>query len=423
MNAHQKGRDGDHLMAVPFECELCHYRNIRKRNPNWGSFRDQQLLMVMRRANLDACWGRATSTVTANLSRVRKDHKDMVQGTPLTGDEFLPHLGNPKLEDRVGMRVAVQVLRASLRPGKYAEFIQFDTIRKTRTWWNNAYNAGEEYNADAIFARDERKVVATTSPTSGEWFTRFMRGLKLRVGEIKKQNNPFTSEIVLALDKVCEEAWDGAEDQGERADIEDLMAYVLMEFLGDLRGEEVPLLSLKGILEFWNETTAAKQPHIMLTLHGKFKGETGLRWHCIPLPLHTKSKLPVGKWVSRCLTRRVHLGGRTTGWFFANEDGTRRKMKYYDALLQEHLPAVQHRFPDAIGAKTELDEFSLWRSGRSGAHSAATNNKVPLEVTEAMGRWRKRERAKGAVPNLPMRQVYLRMKLATPTLLAFASGF
>ena len=250
-----------------------------------------------------------------------------------------------------------------------------------------------------------------------------MRGLKLRVGEIKKQNNPFTSEIVLALDKVCEEAWDGAEDQGERADIEDLMAYVLMEFLGDLRGEEVPLLSLKGILEFWNETTAAKQPHIMLTLHGKFKGETGLRWHCIPLPLNTKSNLPVGKWVSRCLTRRVHLGGRTTGWFFANEDGTRRKMKYYDALLQEHLPAVQHRFPDAIGAKTELDEFSLWRSGRSGAHSAATNNKVPLEVTEAMGRWRKRERAKGAVPNLPMRQVYLRMKLATPTLLAFASGF
>ena len=101
----------------------------------------------------------------------------------------------------------------------------------------------------------------------------------------------------------------------------------------------------------------------------------------------------------------------------------RRKMKYYNALLQEHLPEVQHRFPDAIGAKTELEEFSLWRSGRSGAHLAATNNKVPLEVTEAVGRWRKRERAKGAVPNLPMRQVYLRMKLATPTLLAFASDF
>ena len=29
----QQGRDGDHLMGVPFECDLCHYRNMRKKNP------------------------------------------------------------------------------------------------------------------------------------------------------------------------------------------------------------------------------------------------------------------------------------------------------------------------------------------------------------------------------------------------------
>ena len=37
---YQKGRDGDHLMGIPFECDLCHYRNIRKESPSDGdSFR------------------------------------------------------------------------------------------------------------------------------------------------------------------------------------------------------------------------------------------------------------------------------------------------------------------------------------------------------------------------------------------------
>ena len=29
-------RNGDHLMKVSFECELCHYRNTNKRDPVEG---------------------------------------------------------------------------------------------------------------------------------------------------------------------------------------------------------------------------------------------------------------------------------------------------------------------------------------------------------------------------------------------------
>ena len=52
-----------------------------------------------------------------------------------------------------------------------------------------------------------------------------------------------------------------------------------------LRGEEVPLVSLEGMLYFWEETgaEAEAQPYTMITLFGQFKEETGYRWHCLPL--------------------------------------------------------------------------------------------------------------------------------------------
>ena len=98
-------------------------------------------------------------------------------------------------------------------------------------------------------------------------------------------------------------------------------------------------------------------------------------------------------------------------------------MSYYDPLLTEYLQLVKTHLVEAIGATTEVEDFSLWRSGRSGATTEATNNNVPQQVIETMGRWRKREMARGTEPDLPMHQVYLRVKHALPTMLLFASSF
>jgi hypothetical protein len=212
MDDHQRGRNGDHLMAVPFECDLCHYQNLRKRDPVPTDPRDVYLLIAIHRANLDAFWARAANTVKDNFSRHARDYEDTVKAFGLPGEDFLPQMGWSVLEDRVGMALAVQALHVSLRPGKHADAIQYSTVRKTHTWYTNAYTAGKEYNTAAmfVFAKDERKTYITTSPASGEWFSCFKRGMKLRMGKIQVQNNPFTSEIILALDKVCEEAWAAA---------------------------------------------------------------------------------------------------------------------------------------------------------------------------------------------------------------------
>ena len=56
---------------------------------------------------------------------------------------ILPILGNPRVGNRVGLGVALSTVLASLRQGKNAANVQFDTIRKTQTWYANAYDAGD----------------------------------------------------------------------------------------------------------------------------------------------------------------------------------------------------------------------------------------------------------------------------------------
>ena len=371
------------------------------------------MLICIRRAILDALWSRASSTVKANLSRIVRDYQaaDITFGMT----DYLPQLGWVTLEDRVGMGIALVTLLASLRPGKYTGHLQYDSMRRTPTWFKNVYTAGMGYNVDTLYAQDDKKVHATSCVTAGEWFVRFKLGTKFRMGQIRKQNEAFTPAIIHALDKIAQEMWEKSTDEAERKKLEELMSYVLMEFCGNLRGEEVPRLSLSGFLTFWEETTTATTPYIMLTLHGKFKGEGEHRWHCIPIPVHTRTGLPNLKWIRRMIRRIVVVEGRSHGWVFADSSGRPRKLGYYDPMLLELLDQVKTHFKGVISQSTEVEDFSLWRSGRRGATTEAHNQGVPQSVIDLMGRWRSREAAKGSEPGLPMRQVYTQVKvLLTP---------
>ena len=39
------GRDGDHLMGIPFKCDLCHFRSVNERDPVRGNAKDEFTLM------------------------------------------------------------------------------------------------------------------------------------------------------------------------------------------------------------------------------------------------------------------------------------------------------------------------------------------------------------------------------------------
>ena len=60
---HLCARDGDHLL-VPFQCDLCHFRNLTNRDPG-QSVEYVRLIVAIRRANLDIFWVRELGPVTA----------------------------------------------------------------------------------------------------------------------------------------------------------------------------------------------------------------------------------------------------------------------------------------------------------------------------------------------------------------------
>ena len=62
----------------------------------------------------------------------------------------------------------------------------------------------------------------------------------------------------------------------------------------------MPLISLDGLLTFWDKSRLDKDSHIMLTLQGRFKGELDKRWHLVPISNATRSGLPFRNGWNRC---------------------------------------------------------------------------------------------------------------------------
>ena len=66
LNRYRCGRNGDHLMGVPFECDLCSFRNVCGRDPVFGNYRDQFTLTSIHRVQLDVMLARESHTVATN---------------------------------------------------------------------------------------------------------------------------------------------------------------------------------------------------------------------------------------------------------------------------------------------------------------------------------------------------------------------
>jgi hypothetical protein len=114
LDRYRCGRDGDHLMGVSFECDLCSFQNVCGRQPVFGNRRDQFTLTCIRRVRLDVVWAREPHMVASNWSRTRADYQMVMNNLSVLPETLLPHLGNTELKDRVGMGAALATLVTSL---------------------------------------------------------------------------------------------------------------------------------------------------------------------------------------------------------------------------------------------------------------------------------------------------------------------
>jgi hypothetical protein len=200
--------------------------------------------MVIRRVLLDVMWAREPDTVSSNWSRSRKDYNMTVDNLSLDYRAILPVLGKPRVGDRVGLGVALTTVLASLRQGRNSTNVQFDTIRKTQTWYSNAHDAGENYSFETVVGLYQKKQYLSTGHTFGKWFARFMRGARLRMGMVCRQNEALTSKLVLG---VCEEAkkiCTLSHTEAKRTEMEVAVCFMLS--VQDSGGRKCPWSHSKG---------------------------------------------------------------------------------------------------------------------------------------------------------------------------------
>ena len=103
-------------MGIPFECDMCQFRNVNERDPIHGNSKDNYTLLCIKRAILNVFWSRETSTVSGNFSRLRRDYFDSAEALSIRRP--VPIVGTNKVRDRVGMGCEIQNMGSSRRKWK-----------------------------------------------------------------------------------------------------------------------------------------------------------------------------------------------------------------------------------------------------------------------------------------------------------------
>ena len=76
------------------------------------------------------------------------------------------------------------------------------------------------------------------------------------MGVYRKQDEALTVEQLLSICDIAEEDWNNSQSEEEKKEIKSVMTFAVVGFCILLRGEEVPLIVINGMLTFLEETRA-----------------------------------------------------------------------------------------------------------------------------------------------------------------------
>lgn len=414
-----RARSGDMLM-VPFQCDLCHFRNIQKRDPVRFRTTDNEVLEYIRRASLDSLWAREPATVKKNLNGLAKAEQVMLNlGLP----PLSPTLGPFPLQDIHGMLPAIAILNRSLDKGVYEKQVQWATFRKLRSHITNAHQASSSGLEDVIGAYDRNRSWISKVPTHTFWFTRFMEGLHRRVGEVVKPDWPVTIEVMQHIGKMLEEQWEAAADDFvARKRIAEMAVWFLAGFCTGLRGEEMLMIELAGTVKSTKHLNNAIDPFFELRILGRTKGrqENGRHFYMPCVSVTSGSGLRPGIWISR-LTRIIRRDGRTKGRLFQRLKVVPTLSEFDDDFFRV-LEEVQNT-TELIDSELDLrEEAGIGRSLRRGVTSHARNVKVDGDLVNAINRWRTLTNERANSTDVAMIDRYSKLDSLRPTYLRFSEA-
>lgn len=420
------GIDGAQFV-VPFQCDLCWFRNLENRNPRPHCSIDNRTLDYIRRANLDIIWSRAPGTI-CNSRQGIKLTVQMWQELGITVK--LPKLGPWKVEDNTGFRLAIACLRYSQRTGRNStSHLQFDAVRKLRTAYSNLFEASVEgFSADMLSFRGKggESLLLSTSPTESKLFNKFMRGLLLRMGRQTKVDFGLSIDILHAiLTNLETDLHSTGFSTVEKRYKTMLGAYLIVGFVCALRGNEGFMLESSGLqshIDYGRFEGKESEEHVVMPLLGRFKNEDGEGWHLMVSVSVTESGLEVRKWLER-LVLILRSEGKKEGPAFCNVNGSIiNYWKMNDNFVSE-LQRVQNQYPNLFEKNIEISEvYSIYRSLRRGSTARATEAGVSATAIDLHNRWRSIEAGRGQRSRKSMRDYYTDLKLTIKSRLSYSKA-
>ena len=138
--------------------------------------------------NLDVFWSREPTTVKGSMTQLKKAArfcKDL--GMTLVSLKMGPW----PVEDKVGFRIAIVILWASQEEGRNDNtYQQFNSMRKLRTGYSNAYENSVIGNKSilAFFGEKGKALTFLDCPTESQVFTKFIKGLEVKMGKLVISN-------------------------------------------------------------------------------------------------------------------------------------------------------------------------------------------------------------------------------------------
>jgi hypothetical protein len=400
---------------VPFQCDECHFRNITGRDPVDWKATDTEMLEFIRRANLDAFWDRSANTVSSNLTDAWRMEK---LGKRLGMGPMGPPMGPLPLADVVGMRFAIAILDRSLAPGQNEEFVQWSTFRKTRSVVTNISQAGLEGLTDSIGAYERKRMWISKVATHQFWFTRFMGGLHKRVGELKKQDEPISIDVLKTAEGILEMEWSRARTPAQKKRVAEMGVWYIVGFCSGLRGEEMVLIERAGTVNSLTHLTE-EEPWFKVVISGPTKGNqlSGSKF-AIPIVGTTQgSNLQPGKWIKR-LAGILKDEGSKNGRLFTRRLNPPRLFEFEEDFYRV-LEKIQMT-TEFIGSEELVSElFGILRSLRRGVTSHARIMGVGETLLHIFNRWRTEMQGAGGVANLDMADTYSKLETLAPMLKGF----
>ena len=328
---------------TPFQCDICHFVNIQRRLPQASDKQDKLLLSTIRRVVLDSLWARERSTVTKN----REKGERFVRRQAMLGVSWnaMTRRGPFRQADDWGVHVACGMVLRSLDPGRNAPHLQYDTVRKMRSFYSNYAHTCPGGTGANFMSTEGTSARVSNSVSNSDWFQKFMRGMHCRMGDVWLPNQAISQYKLSACMDVLESKWEEAHETV--IDLYKLKCtattarIVLAGYFGSLRGEEINCVDLGAMLKHWEVATEHEHhPHVALMLSGTFKAVTGIKYFCQPLAMQTDSGQDIGVWFSRFLEIRK-TEGALSGPLFVGDKGKRMSGAEMDLLFHSLLLEVQ----------------------------------------------------------------------------------